>query len=435
MKQNVFFFLIFLVSINGHASNLILEEIQKSIITDYKLEGKIKIIEETPSDSIIKIPIAEPPKKLSRGEQSVQEQLRQNREKIKQLHEQDQNTDQTQTNDWAQAKQQEINDWKINKVKEIKAWQNEKQLIINQWLSDQGKFVERIPQYKENLISENDFRENLIQSNQTAKTTTDLQNNKTDDLKKVNSKKITMPIFPDYFVIDKALDVEIKDQGQRPTCAAFTGIRAMEILMSQQGKMDKLSEQYFFWSSIPKCQTSPCKKEGSWVFNGYQSSLNASSPNIPLNKDCPYVKSASNDNVTQIPLSNGCLVGHAKIKKFNTVLTTAEIINAIKNGHPVIGGFKLSENFYHNKGYVFEQSANDDTSKLDEHAGGHAILLVGIMKLPPELHKQEGKFCLISANSWGPGWVKGGHACLSDKWIDKHRFDVPFVALEEIATI
>ena len=132
MKQNVFFFLIFLVSINGHASNLILEEIQKSIITDYKLEGKIKIIEETPSDSIIKIPIAEPPKKLSRGEQSVQEQLRQNRERIKQLQNQEKNSPQPSNDDFLKSKQQEINQWQSTKLEEIKNWQIEKQKIINQ---------------------------------------------------------------------------------------------------------------------------------------------------------------------------------------------------------------------------------------------------------------------------------------------------------------
>ncbi|MDD4976360.1 MAG: C1 family peptidase [Bacteriovorax sp.] len=447
MRLGIFFScicLLFLTSINCKASTLILEEIQKSIINDFKLEGKIKIVKDTPPDSIKISPKAEPKKELSKGELAVQEQLRQNREKVKQY--QQQNEDITPGNDLLKTKQQEITEWQrnkkqeiidnqIKKQQEIKDWQNEKQLIINQWLTEKGNFNKRIPKYKENLISENVFLENQIQATNDVKNSNESQKTSVVSPEKMIPPNITMPIFPDFYVIDKSLDVEIKDQGQRPTCAAFTGIRAMEILMSQQGKDEKLSEQYFFWASIPKCQTSPCQKEGSWVFNAYQSSLEAKSPNIPLEKDCPYNQKNLNDNVTQIPLNNSCLTGHAKIKKFTSVQTSAEIITAIKAGHPVIGGFKLTENFYKNEGYVFVQSTKDGGAKLDEHAGGHAVLLVGIMKMPAELHQKEGKFCLISANSWGPGWGKGGHACLSENWIERHRFNVPFIALEQVETI
>lgn len=415
-----FLFLGLLNSANGQSSNLILEEIQKSIIHDYKLEGKIKLVDDTPPKPI-------KGKQSSKGEQAVQEQLRLNKEKIKILHEQQEiDGEKSQGDDFAKTKQKEINEWQLKKSQEISDWQNEKQKKINQWLSDHKSFLKRIPEYKKNLISQEVFKESLVQAMPKA---TDVVT------EKVATQEIPMPVFPDYYVIDKSLDVEIKDQGQRPTCAAFTGIRAIEILLSQQGKEDQLSEQYFFWSSIPKCQTSPCKKEGSWVYNGYQSSLEAKSPNIPLDRNCPYTKSPVLDNVTQIPLDDKCLTGYAKIKKFNMVMTSAEIVDAIKKGHPVIGGFKLTEDFYKNTGYVFEKSAKETKSKLDDHAAGHAILLVGIMKLPPELHQKEGHFCLISANSWGPGWGKAGHACLSENWINKQRFEVPFVSLEEIETI
>lgn len=427
MKHLFFISFLCLLSMNSNtskASALILEEIQKAIIHDYKLEGKVKIIDDSPS---VKAPIIPQKIQLLKGQQIVQEQLRQNREKLKQLQQIQENEEEKfPMNDFAQTKQKEIIEWQTKKSQEINNWQNEKRSIIKQWITDHKNFVKRIPEYKKNLISENIFKESFIQES---------QKTFVPNTEKQLAKEIPMPVFPDYFIIDKSLDVEIKDQGPRPTCAAFTGIRAIEILMSQQGKDDKLSEQYFFWSSIPRCQTSPCKKEGSWVLNGYRSSQEAKFPNIPLERNCPYSKVPMNDNVTQIPLNDGCLSGYAKIKKFNTVLTTAEIINAIKSGHPVIGGFKLTEDFYHNTGYVFQKKTNNIETKLDEHSGGHAILLVGIMKLPPELYQQEGHFCLISANSWGAGWGKGGHACLSERWIDKQRFNVPFVALEEIETI
>ncbi|MGZ3789229.1 MAG: C1 family peptidase [Bacteriovorax sp.] len=403
---------------NSRASTLILEEIQKSIATDFKLQGKMKMPEE-------KVPDA-PQKQLSKGELAVQEQLRLNREKVKEQHaKNEENGAAPSGSDFLETKKRETEEWRNKKRQEISDWQKEKQEIINQWLSEKRNFNKRIPQYKANLISEKDF----------VVSAANIAGPKSETPDRAMPINVDIPVFPDFYVIDKALDVEIKDQGQRPTCAAFTGIRAVEILMSQQGKIDKLSEQYFFWASIPKCQTTRCKKEGSWVYNAYQKSLEAKSPNIPLEEKCPYNQKAEVDNVTQFPLDPGCNVGYAKIKKFSNVLTSAEILNAIKAGHPVIGGFKLSENFYKNNGYVFEQSAKQSDSKLDEHAGGHAVLLVGMMKLPSELHQKEGKFCLISANSWGPGWGVGGHACMSERWINEHRFNVPFVALEEVETI
>jgi C1A family cysteine protease len=52
------------------------------------------------------------------------------------------------------------------------------------------------------------------------------------------------------------------------------------------------------------------------------------------------------------------------------------------------------------------------------------------MKIPSSLN--EGKVCFITANSWGVGWGKGGHACLSEKWVKNFRFNIPFLAVEKV---
>ncbi len=417
-KISMFVLLQFTIS-QSFASTLILEEIQKSITKDFKLQGKIKVIEDKVA-----------PNSLSKGEQIVAEQLRLNREKIKEQNKLDQEqVNKSPGTDW-HGTDWHGTDWQEQKMKEISGWQEEKQEIINNWIEEKKKFNKRIPEYKKNLISEKDFK---VSSTNTV-------NKKDENSKKISEDVITpinvnIPVFPDFYVIDKAMDVKIKDQGNRPTCAAFTGVRAVEILISQQGKNDKLSEQYFFWASLPNCQAARCKKIGSWVYNAYQTSVEAKSPNIPLEQNCPYNEKSEDENVTQIPLPKGCTEGFAKVTKFSNVTTSAEIINAIKSGYPVIGGFKLSENFYKNNGYVFQQNVKPNEVKIDEHAAGHAVLIVGLMKLPPELHQKEGKFCLISANSWGPGWGIGGHSCVSERWINEHRFNVPFIALEKVETI
>ena len=42
------------------------------------------------------------------------------------------------------------------------------------------------------------------------------------------------------------------------------------------------------------------------------------------------------------------------------------------------------------------------------------------MLLPKNLRETEGKYCFLTANSWGAGWGIGGHACLSENWIKYH---------------
>ena len=44
------------------------------------------------------------------------------------------------------------------------------------------------------------------------------------------------------------------------------------------------------------------------------------------------------------------------------------------------------------------------------------------MKLPQKYWAQEGKMCFIIANSWGKGWGLGGHACLTETWVQNHIF-------------
>ncbi len=438
---------------------LILEEIQKSIEKDYNLQGQIKKIIIAPA------PITQPPKKTL-GQQKIEQQLiknrsrlqgdtkkltgkdkiqmmlEKNRNKLKQKQLELKNRQKNKRNekvmnsgknsdDWITQKQTTINNWQNTRLKEIKKWEDEKLKILNSWKKDAFQYKKRVPEYKKNLppipIP------NIVYTKKKQPLIVEKKYLKKKIIKK--TKEVKLPIFKDYYIIPQAFDLQVKDQGKRPTCAAFAGVRAVEILMAQSGYSKSLSEQYFFWASKPKCQDRPCPKQGSWVYKEYKKSKSRSTPDIPLEKDCPYNKSTKHSNVTQTPLHQNCNRGYAKIVNFEQINDNAQIISAIKNNTPVIGGFRLSKSFYHNNGHVFLHSPENKTSKLDSHAAGHALLLVGYMELPPTLHKTEGRFCLITANSWGIGWGKGGHACLSEKWINKYRYDMPFIALSKIKTI
>ena len=69
--------------------------------------------------------------------------------------------------------------------------------------------------------------------------------------------------------VDYSLDLNVKNQSNRPTCASFASIRAIEIKLAQLGKNLDLSEQYFYWASKPNCQSIPCNRWGFCFWSWY----------------------------------------------------------------------------------------------------------------------------------------------------------------------
>lgn len=381
---------------------LILEEIQKSIIKDFNIKNEVKVVKYIPHT-----------KKTNK----IEELLKRNRELIKKRRMKEKKKSLQKSDDWMTSRLNQQDQWMNTKKKQISTWEDEKKKTIAKWMAERQKFLKKIPQYKKALF---EFPKIKLSASQKIK-------------KKIfMTKEVKIPNLSEYHIIKSAFDLPVKDQGKRPTCASFAGVRAVEILLARKESPKYLSEQYFYWASKPKCQRSPCSKRGSWVQTAYRKSMSSLRPDIPLQDNCKYNMSPLNGNETQTPLKSGCNTGKVKIQKFSEAYTTNEIITAIKLNRPIIGGFKLSPSFYKNNGYVFVSNDKNSNKKLDSHAAGHAILIVGHMKLPKSLHKTEGRFCLIAANSWGIGWGKGGHSCLSEKWIKKYRFDIPFISLDSI---
>ena len=489
--------LVFLNSTNANYNTfdkkkqlLILEEIQKSIEKDFKLKGTIKKIiiepdknektvqkESTKRSGIYNNKTKYEPQKNTRGRKKIQEMLEKNRRKLREKqgassssstgnskiqqmleqnrqklrardakHKKDRrkammnkrpSNSSRSSDDWINSKTKEIENWQDTRLKEIKKWEAEKKKILSRWSKDTKRYKKEIPHYKKNLPPipvPPPVKEKKKELPKKVETKSKLKP-KPRPIPTPITKEVKMPVFEDYFVIEDAFSFEVRDQGRRPTCASFAGVRALEIMLARKNKKSDLSEQYFFWASKPKCQKSPCPKQGSWVLTEYKKSQNSSRPDIPLDRDCPYNKKSVSGNATQTPLRGNCHRGYAKVQDFSEVKSLPEIVNAIKNNLPVVGGFKLSKSFYKNNGYVFMKNKSGSRGKLDSHAAGHALLLVGYMKLPKKLHRDEGKFCLITANSWGTGWGKGGHACLSEKWINKYRYDMSFIALERVTNL
>jgi len=156
------------------------------------------------------------------------------------------------------------------------------------------------------------------------------------------------------------------------------------------------------------------------------------SADIPLETSCPYNPKSEKNNETQIPLGNKCYSGKVKVVDFKKLQTIDDIYAALDSNQPVVSAFKLSSNFYKNKGFVSLADPTNKEFEKNPHSKGHSILLIGYMKLPKHLHQREGKICFITANSWGMGWGRGGHACLSERWVQRYRYKIPFLAIQKI---
>ena len=394
-----------------HLSQLIITEIQKEMSKRFSLNSSdFNILPDTEKKTTELKQNQANPKVVphNRGKDIIAAQLEANREKIKQIREQQKNQSKnkpTTFNGKVRALHQEA----FSKLKGLK--KRERSTLLK-WRSERDSFLKQLPKIKKSLI--------------------DIPKDSSPIPSKLKKQLLTEKQPKSFFIVDGAFENQISHQGFRPTCSAFAGVRAVEILAKQQGKDIDLSEQYFYWSSKPECQSKKCSRRGSWVTRGFDYSLNTRGQDIPLASACEYNSNDIKNNQTQIPLPRSCKGGVARVRGYERLKTIDGLYKQLNANKPVILGLTLSENFFNNRGFVFSSQAKERSSR-NEHALGHAVTAVGYMKLPKKLYPQEGRVCFIIANSWGRGWGKGGYSCVSERWISRFRSSNSFVALTKVS--
>lgn len=419
------------------------EEIQKSIETHYKVSfPKQKLMVKESASQKDK---ATSEKDISKNEAPVkkkevvktkegpklskklQDQLERNREILRKRQKDYWNqakaskaSEDKKESDWMRRKTLDQEAWTKTKKEEVQTWVNYKKEQLNKWRQERKGFLKEVPILKKDLT---DIRMIGFGSSSPTLKIEDQTLEKYSQRVAANFENSL-----DLSILSEAFLLPVKSQGRRPTCAAFSAVRALEIVLAKKTKSSiDLSEQYFYFASKPDCQKSPCNRPGSWPAPALEKSKKNASFDIPLERDCPYQDTKVIQNDTQIPLASSCFKGSAKVADYYRVRSREEVQNAIKKGMPIIAGFKLTDDFFNNEGFVFYGKSAKIGSGL--HAQGHALLLIGVMELPKELHATQGQYCTLVANSWGLGWGKGGHACLSDKWFDSYRYDMDFIAI------
>lgn len=232
----------------------------------------------------------------------------------------------------------------------------------------------------------------------------------------------------EFHLIPKSLDIKIKNQAFRPTCAAFTGVRALETVLMQNNIPSDFSEQHFYWMSKSKCQKQACSdSEGGSSFIAGLAATQRSKVGVLTESDCAYNIFQDKTNETQTPLNHCNAKPGVSAGKAVVDLSLSQVVQQIHTNNPVMAGIKLSDNFYHD-GFVGLGNIGKYDNKTDRHAGGHAVLLVGYIALPSDLN--EGKYCLVTANSWGDGWGVGGYGCLSERYLARQK--IVFASLKSV---
>jgi len=319
-------------------------------------------------------------------------------------------------------------------LKKVKEAQKRFQAQVKQWEKIKPVYQKEIPTLKKNLfefklVDPNELKKESLKKESSQKETKELIVPRLPQLKIEDTIEFIKPVPPKIQVVEGAFQIPTRHQGMRPTCSAFSAIRAIEIKAYQKyGPLD-LSEQYFYWSSKPQCQTSPCNSRGSHASFGLQWSKESHKPNIPLEHQCIYNGVHQVNNDTQTPLSSVCQQGHAQVTQYELLKTTQEIKNALDDNHPVIIDSILDAGYYDNDGWISLQQKQGAT---DSHAAGHSYVIVGYMPLPEKLKNVEGQICFLITNSWGLGWGQGGHACVSENWLNQKRINTYAMAITNV---
>jgi C1A family cysteine protease len=434
MMMYKFLFSVFLISF-VQAKTLYPKKIQSSeheenveVITNSIFEELIKVTKDLELPEELR-PKKESVNNMSRGKKMIEEMKRRNREKLAKMRGinpdkvksgadivKAQKEDNKNLIKAIQSKIKSESEWRqlaeseITKLKEkvISDWKEKHRQKIKKWEEEKKKYQNEKEKYQDTT-----FELPLILPVD----------------KKEQKKALAIEIDRDYHIVSAAMSVAIRDQKFRPTCAAFAGVRLIEVLMAQNDKMSDLSEQYFYWASKDNCQKSPCANAGSWVGHGFEYSSNQKREDIPLEKNCPYVSYNKVGNETQIPLENTCSKGEVKIGDVKYLKNLDQVIKALKKNQAVVASMRLTPNYYTSSSLILYKDRNIG-DRTDAHAQGHSMVIVGYVKLPKILN--EGSVCFIVANSWGEGWGQGGHACISEKWMLEQRQVNPFVVLKSI---
>lgn len=231
------------------------------------------------------------------------------------------------------------------------------------------------------------------------------------------------------------LELGVKNQGYRPSCAVFAIVSALEFQNAElAGKVEKFSEEYLIWAvrktvhRMPPpgaaAQDDPNGKdyqdegfalsEVVAALRAYGIPLQASMPNTfgrkieAIEDPSPEIVQAARSHqrvfVQQLP-------GRDRVTLINNV------VQALNAGVPVAAGMNWPGTRVVN-GYISTQKGAPDR--------GHAVTFVGYKA--PTGRIEDAYF--IFKNSWGPKWGQGGYGTVTYTYLQNYLNDAVLLEVQ-----
>jgi len=215
------------------------------------------------------------------------------------------------------------------------------------------------------------------------------------------------------------LEIGVKNQGARPSCAVFALVSALEYQRSPQaGPAPEFSEEYLIWATLKTLG-----KLGLAVPQGPSETLDIGfsltevaealhAYGIALAGDEPYHFTMTDPHIIE---PGADVIARAKKRSpvnGNSILgrdpktQLANIVQVLNAGVPVVIGMKWPE-----------QKHFDDNVTLDDQPGleksGHAVLLVGYLTKTGKIEDAQ----FLFKNSYGEKWGNNGYGVATYKYL------------------
>ncbi len=229
------------------------------------------------------------------------------------------------------------------------------------------------------------------------------------------------------------LELNVKNQGHRPSCAVFAIVSALEFQNAEiNGKAEKFSEEYLIWAAsksvqkLPSLNTPANSNDDEYLDAGFALSEVVSALRaygIPLQATMPNTFSLKNNAIEEPPpeivqearahqrVFAHQLPGRDRGTRINN------IVQALNSGLPVPIGMAWPDTRVVN-GYLSGQTTN--------RGFGHAVTLVGYKSATGRIEDA----CFIFKNSWGPRWGQGGYGTVTYNYLQQHLNDAVLLEVQ-----
>ena len=247
--------------------------------------------------------------------------------------------------------------------------------------------------------------------------------------------RASVDLRPKYF----ALELNVKNQGPRPSCAVFAIVSALEFQNAQlTGQPERFSEEYLIWATCKTLHRAPRVRpdaaggaaaqpeETDPVDEGFALSEVVTALRgygIPLQSAMPYTFARANGEADP----PGEIVAEARSRRRVSVFALpgrdqatriANLVHTLNAGVPVAVGLRWPPWRTMRSGYLSTQPP------LPE--GGHAVTIVGYENKTGAIADT----VFIFKNSWGVHWGAGGYGYATYGYLSNNLEETALLEVE-----